>query len=84
MNLSAEPAVEVPPGVVTVTLTVPDPAGAATTICVAESTVTLVTAAVPNVTFVAPAKFVPVIVTWVPPAAAPEVGLIFVAVGAAM
>ena len=43
----------------------------------------IVAAAVPKSTFVALARFVPVIVTFVPPLAEPEVGLIFVTVGAA-
>ena len=44
---------------------------------------TIVPAAVPNSTAVAPARFVPVIVTVVPPAVGPDVGLTAVTVGAA-
>ena len=66
----------VPPAVVTVTSTAPaEAAGATATICVA---VLLLTVAVllPNLTAVAFARFAPVIVTLVPPAVGPEVGLI--------
>jgi hypothetical protein len=46
-------------------------------------TVTPVAAFVPNLTAVAPVKLVPVIVTCVPPAVEPLVGLMPVTVGAA-
>jgi hypothetical protein len=71
----------VPPGVVTVTSTTPEPAGAVAVIWVSELTVTLVAAVAPNLTDVAPVKPVPVIVTTVPPAAGPEVGLMPVTLG---
>ena len=51
-------------------------------IWVAEITVKLVAAVAPNLTAVAPFRFVPVMVTCVPPAAGPEVGLTAVTVGA--
>jgi len=51
---------------------------------VAEFTVKLVAAVAPNVTAVAPAKPVPVMVTEVPPGAGPDVGEIEVTVGAAV
>ena len=71
-----------PPGVVTVTSTVPVPAGLAAVIAVSLTTVKLVAAVVPKSTAVAPVKLVPVIVTEVPPAAGPLVGLRPVTVGA--
>jgi hypothetical protein len=51
---------------------------------VAFTTLTLVAAAVPNVTVAPAAKFVPVIVTGVPPAVDPLVGEILLTVGGAM
>lgn len=58
-----------PPGVVTVTLTVPsEPAGAVAVICVALFTITLVAAVPPKLTPVAPVKLVPVMTTVAPPA----------------
>ena len=59
-------------------------AGDVAVIWVAELTVKLAAAVAPNVTAVAPVKFVPVIVTVVPPAIGPEVGEIDVTVGAAI
>jgi hypothetical protein len=50
-------------------------AGLLAVICVDELTVNEVAAVVPNLTAVAPVKFVPVIVTEVPPADGPAVGL---------
>ena len=62
---------ELPPGVVTVTLTAPAlPGGLVTVICVPESAVTL-PAAPPKLTLVAPPRLVPLIVTAVPPAVVP-------------
>ena len=73
-----------PAGVVTVTSTVPMvPAGLTAVIVVSLTTVTLVAATpVPKSTSEAPVKLVPVIVTKVPPAAEPVVGLRPVTVGA--
>ena len=68
--------------VVTLTSTVPVPAGEVAVIEVAELTVKPVAAVAPKVTAVAPVKLVPVIVTVVPPAAGPDVGEIEVTVGA--
>ena len=66
---------EVPPGVVTVTSTVPAcRPGEVAVIEVAELTVKAVAAAVPNLTAVAPVRLVPVMVTVVPPAAGPRSG----------
>lgn len=70
-----------PPGVCTVTSTVPVPAGLVAEIEVAELTVKPVAAVEPNRTAVAPVKLVPVIVTGVPPAWAPCVGESPVTVG---
>jgi hypothetical protein len=71
----------IPPGVVTVTSTVPAPAGEVAVICVALFIVNVVAAVAPNFTAVAPVKFVPVMVTLVPPAVGPLVGFTDVTVG---
>ena len=74
----------VPPTVVTKTLALPAvPAAVVQVADVAEATLTLVQAAPPTVMGVAPVKLVPVIVTTVPPAVEPELGLTEVTVGAA-
>ncbi len=74
----------VPPAVVTETVTAPAAcAGAVAVICVALLTVKLVAGVLPKVTAVAPVRFVPVIVTLVPPVVGPDVGLMLVTVGAA-
>src|SRR5690348_1698820 len=77
---SCAPVALVPPAVVTVTSTVPEPGGAVVWICVPLS---LSTGACegPKLT-VAFERFAPLIVTAVPPAAGPEDGLIDVIVGA--
>src|SRR5262249_36589032 len=81
---SAAVLAEEPPGVVTVTSATPAlPAGAVMVICVSLLTVNPFAAAPPKVTPVAPIKWVPVIVTSVPPAVGPIVGVMFVTVGAA-
>lgn len=72
-----------PPGVVTVNLTAPLPAGEIAVICVEEFTVKLVAAVLPKLTAVAPLRLVPDRVTEVPPAAGPPAGLIAVSEGAA-
>ena len=61
--------------------TSPEPAGEVAVIEVAELTVKLVALVVPNFTAVAPVRFVPVIVTAVPPGAGPDVGEIDVTAG---
>jgi hypothetical protein len=75
---------EVPPGVVTVTSTVPLPAGLVAVIWVSLLTLTLLAAVRPKETLVAPVKPVPVIVTLVPPVPGPLAGLILVTVGAGL
>jgi len=71
-----------PPVVVTVTSTVPRPVGAGTVMELALFTVNGVAGlAGPKFTPVTPLKFVPVIVTDVPPVVVPEVGLSPVTVG---
>jgi hypothetical protein len=76
VNWSAAAAGDVPLGVVTVTSTVPAAwGGAVAVIDVAELTVNERAAVLPKLTAVAPVKFVPVIVTEVPPAVLPVVGL---------
>jgi hypothetical protein len=70
------------PLTVTVTVTAPAlPAGVVAVIWVALTTTTLVAAAAPNVTVAPVAKFVPVIVTAVPPAVEPLFGDTLVTVG---
>jgi hypothetical protein len=71
------------PRFVTVTVTAPAlPAGVVAVIWVPLSTTTLVAAAPPTVTVAPVAKFVPVIVTAVPPAVDPLFGETAVTVGA--
>ena len=72
---------EVPLGVVTVTSTVPVPAGEVTVRLVAVTPLIEVPALVPKCTAVAPVKPVPLTVTEVPPAASPFEGLTPVTVG---
>src|SRR5208283_830056 len=82
VNSSAGEVALVPPGVVTVTSTVPaEPAGETAVIWVVEVTVKLDAAVVPNITAVAPVNPVPVIVTVVPPATGPAAGVIPVTTG---
>ena len=59
---------------VTVTSTVPEPAGAGTVMDLAELTVNGVAATAPNFTPVTPVKLVPVMVTEVPPDTMPTLG----------
>jgi hypothetical protein len=67
---------------VTVTVTAPAlPAGVVAVICVPLTTTTLVAALLPNVTVAPAAKFVPVIVTAVPPAVGPVLGDTLVTAG---
>jgi hypothetical protein len=74
----------VPPGVVTVTSTVPAvPVGDVAVIELALFTVTPVAAVVPNLTVAPETNPDPVIVTLVPPATGPAEGLTDVTVGAA-
>ena len=82
MYWSAALVVLVPPAVVTVTSTVPvEPAGAVAVMLFAVLAV-IVADVLPNLTAVAPARLVPVIVTVVPPAVGPAVGVTCVTVGA--
>ena len=82
MNLSAALVALVPPvGVVTVTSTVPEPAGDVAVMRVAFLTMKLA-AVVPKSTALAPENAVPVKVTVVPPAAGPDVGPMEVTMGA--
>jgi hypothetical protein len=71
----------VPPGVVTVTSTAPEPAGDVAVIDVALLTVTPVADVVPNLTVAPETNPDPVIVTLVPPASGPADGLTDVTVG---
>ena len=72
-----------PPGVVTVTVTAPaDPAGAVVLIVVAAF-VSMVAELLPNVTALARARFVPVMLTLAPAVVGPATGEIPVIVGAA-
>jgi hypothetical protein len=80
---SAAVSALVPESFVTRTLTVPLRAGLMAVQWLAEEQLTLVPAFAPNFTVVAPTvKFEPVIVTLVPPAVGPNIGLIFVTTGA--
>ena len=73
------------PGFVTVTVTVPAlPVGVVAVICVLLATTTFVAAAVPKVTVAPDAKFVPVIVTAVPPPVDPLLGPTLLTVGGTM
>ena len=85
MKLSAPEVVEVPPGVVTVTSTVPaDPAGEVAEIHPPEFTVNEVALVEPNLTAEAPRKPVPPMFTFAPPpAVGPAFGLTVVTVGVA-
>src|SRR5665213_2854070 len=74
MNEKVPADAPVPFGVVTLTFTAPVPAAVIAVIWVAESTVKLAAAVVPNLTAVAPVKPVPVMTTLVPPALGPDVG----------
>ena len=70
------------PLTVTVTVTAPAlPAGVVAVICVPLTTTTFVAAAPPNVTVAPAAKFVPAIVTAVPPAVGPLLGVTLLTVG---
>jgi hypothetical protein len=70
------------PFTVTVTVTAPaDPAGLVAVMVVLFTTTTLVAAALPNVTVAPLAKFVPVMVTAVPPATTPLLGETLATVG---
>ena len=84
MNWSAALVALVPPGVVTVTSTVPAPTGEVAVMPVGLLTVKLAAAVVPNLTALAPVKPVPVIATEVLPVVGPEAGLTPVTVGAGM
>jgi hypothetical protein len=75
VNLSTGDVADVPLGVVTVTSTVPVPAGETAEIDVGELTMNDVAAVVPNVTAVAPVNPLPAMETGVPPASDPELGL---------
>jgi hypothetical protein len=82
VNSSADDAVEVATGVVTVTSTTPALcAGLTAVIEVDEFTVKLGAGVLPNSTEVAPVKLVPVIATLVPPAVLPAFGLIELTLG---
>jgi hypothetical protein len=75
VNLSLALVALVPPGVVTVTSTVPaTSAGEVQVISVALTTLTFMAVLMPKSTSVDPVKFEPVIVTPVPPTVGPEVG----------
>ena len=84
MNWSAALVALVPPGVVTVTSTVPEPAGEVAVMLVALLTVKLAAAVVANLTALAPVKPVPLIATEVLPVVGPEAGLRPVTAGAGM
>ena len=70
-----------PSGLVTVTLTTPEPTGDVAVIWLAELTVYAVAAISPNLTAVISINPVPVIVTAVPPAVGPLAGVMRVIAG---
>jgi hypothetical protein len=83
VNWSAAEVADAPPTVVTTTSTVPaDAAAGVTDVIVVEFTSVNDCATEPNISCVAPVKFVPVIVTCVPPVVGPELGLTDVIAGA--
>ena len=82
MNRSGELAALVPPVPATLTSTVPEPAGAVAVSRFGEVTVTPVAGAAPKLTVDPESNPVPPTVTTVPPAEAPDDGLIPVTVGA--
>nr|WP_280295046.1 hypothetical protein [Nocardia abscessus] len=71
----------VPPGPVTVTGTIPVPAGVTAVIWVSELTVNEVAGVLPKLTAVAPVKPEPVRVTVVPPPVEPWLGLMLLNAG---
>src|ERR1019366_2768871 len=82
VNLSPAPVTEVPPEVVTViSVCQAGSAGDTAEMEVAELTTKLEAAVAPKLTALAPVRLVPVIVTEVPPALDPELGLTPVTVG---
>src|SRR5690348_1891806 len=83
VNLSAALTALVPPEAVTVTSTVPDPAGVVAVISLALLTVKVLAAVEPNFTALTATKLVPMMVTDVPPPAGPEFGATDVTVGGA-
>jgi hypothetical protein len=74
---------EVPSGVVTVTSTVPVPAGETAETTFGPSTVTSVAALMPKLTAVAPVRLLPKMYTFVPPVSGPRLGKTTLTVGAA-
>ena len=66
---------------VTVTSTVPEPAGLVAVISLGDSTLTPVAAPEANLTALAPVRLLPLIVTAVAPAAGPELGSTLETVG---
>ena len=81
MNLSANDVADAPPGVVTVTSTVPAlSAGEVAVIAVAESAV-MMPGVAPKLTAEADERLAPLMVTEVPPAVGPLIGLIPVTEG---
>ena len=83
MKRSAAEVAEVPFGVVTVTSTIPMPAGEVAVMDVGLCTTTWVAALEPNFTAVAPVNPVPMMVTLVPPNTLPNLGWTALTVGAA-
>jgi hypothetical protein len=81
-NTAVGEAAEVPVDVVTVTPTIPTPAGLEAAIVVGLKTLNVVAWFPPKLTAVAPAKPAPVIVTNVPPVSGPALGLTLETVGA--
>ena len=75
MNSSAGETADVPPGAVTVTFTTPVPAGLSAVMRGVVDDAQIRRRGRPEVDAVAPVKLVPLIVTRVPPASGPLVGI---------
>ena len=80
--MNAPVATAVPAGVVTDTLTTPAEPGGVRQVMLAAVATTLVAAAPPKVTLVAPLRLVPEMVTLVPPAVEPVAGVTALMAGA--
>ena len=82
MNLSATEVAEIPPAVVTVMSTVPAPPGGAVAVIELAESAVMAPNDDPKLTEVAAERFVPEIVTEVPPAVGPLFGITPVTAGA--
>lgn len=81
MNLSADDVADVPPGVVTVTSTVPALSVGEVTVIAAADSAVIMPGVAPKLTAEADERLAPLMVTVVPPAVGPLIGLIPVTEG---